>query len=520
MTSLDRKLMARWRADPAAFIETVLHDPETDKPFVLLPAEKEFLKHAFRTGPNGRLLYPEQVYACPKKSGKTGFAAMHTLTTILLFGGPFSEGYALANDQEQAQSRVFEAIKRIVEASPLLQREARVTADKITFPAFANAVIRTLASDYQSAAGANPVISTFDELWAYSSERARRLFDEMVPPPTRRIACRLTVTYAGFTGESELLEELYTRGMKQPMVGPSLHAGDGLLMAWHHEPVAPWQTREWLDEMRRSQRPNQYLRMAENRWVTTESSFIDMALWDKCVDPNNGRLAINRGLSVWVGVDASVKHDSTALVAVAWDHSAQKVRLAAHRTFQPSPDDPLDFEDTVEATLLEWRSRFHVVKVLFDPWQLQSVAQRLRRIGLPIEEFAQSVPNLTAASQNLYELIQGGNLAIYSDAAMRLAVSRAVAIETSRGWRISKEKQSHKIDVIVALAMAAHACVEGQSSAPMRIPPELLARLQAMPKYQRPMGPDEQRASGMRIFGERRWQQMARGILPGRVPER
>jgi hypothetical protein len=42
---------------------------------------------------------------------------------------------------------------------------------------------------------------------------------------------------------------------------------------------------------------------------------------------------------------------------------------------------------------------------------------------------------------------------------MRLAASRAVAIESSRGWRISKERQSHKIDVIVALGMAAHACV-------------------------------------------------------------
>jgi hypothetical protein len=64
----------------------------------------------------------------PKKSGKTGFAALYMLTMVLLFGGRFAEGYALANDLEQAQSRVFQAIKRIVEASPLLKREAKVTA--------------------------------------------------------------------------------------------------------------------------------------------------------------------------------------------------------------------------------------------------------------------------------------------------------------------------------------------------------------------------------------------------------
>jgi hypothetical protein len=120
-----------WRVKPAEFIETVLHNPETGKPFVLLDAEREFLKYAFALDEHGRLLYPEQLYGAPKKSGKTGFAALHMLTTILLFGGRLAEGYALANDEEQAASRVFAAIRNIVQASPLLKREAKITADKI-----------------------------------------------------------------------------------------------------------------------------------------------------------------------------------------------------------------------------------------------------------------------------------------------------------------------------------------------------------------------------------------------------
>jgi hypothetical protein len=42
----------------------------------------------------------------------------------------------------------------------------------------------------------------------------------MIPPPTRKIACRLTTTYAGFEGESELLETIYQRGLTLPLVGP------------------------------------------------------------------------------------------------------------------------------------------------------------------------------------------------------------------------------------------------------------------------------------------------------------
>ena len=301
---------------------------------------------AFKTDATGRLLYPEQVYAAPKKSGKTGFAALHMLCTVLLFGGRYAEGYALANDLEQAQSRVFQAISRIIEASPLLKQAATENLkDRITFSkVFGNASIAAIASDYAGSAGSNPTISVFDELWGFTSERSRRLWDEHVPPPTRKIACRLTVSYAGFENEFDLLQELYKRGLAQPEVGKDLRAGDGILMFWTHDPVAPWQTENWLEQMRRSLRANQFLRMIQNRFVTSESSFVDIEKWDACIDPHATPMISNPGLPVYVGVDASVKHDSTAIVAVAWDMAAQRARLVTHKVFQPSPDEPLDFE--------------------------------------------------------------------------------------------------------------------------------------------------------------------------------
>ena len=188
-----------------------------------------------------------------------------------------------------------------------------------------------------------------------------------------------------------------------------------------------------------------------------------MTAWDRCVDPGLGHVVSDRDLSIWVGVDASIKRDSTAIVAVTWDQKAQKVRLATHRVFQPSEDEPLDFEATVESTLLDLHKRFWLRKVLFDPWQMQATAQRLTRARVALEEFPQSPGNLTTASQNLFELIEGQNLVAYPDAAIRLAISRAIALETPRGWRIAKEKQAHKIDVVVALAMAAYAAVKGES---------------------------------------------------------
>jgi phage terminase large subunit-like protein len=174
-------------------------------------------------------------------------------------------------------------------------------------------------------------------------------------------------------------------------------------------------------------------------------------------------MTIAQSLEVWVGVDASIKHDSTAIVAVAWDKKVGLARLVWHRIFQPSSANPLDFEQTIEKTLLDLHKRFRVRKVLYDPYQMHATAQRLVKAGLAMEEFPQSTPNLTEASQNLYELFKGRNIVVYPDAEIRLAISRAIAIETSRGWRIAKDKQHHKIDVVIALGMACLAALKGQT---------------------------------------------------------
>jgi hypothetical protein len=449
--------------DPVAFIQSVLIDPETGKPFELYPPQERFLREAFTLGPDGRFLYPELVYSAPKKSGKTATAAMIALYVVVCLGRRYAEIYCVANDLEQAQGRVFQAISRIISASPLLRASTKITSNKIEFLS-TGASISAIASDYAGAAGANPTLTIFDELWGYVSERSRRLFDEMVPVPTRKFSQRLTVTYAGFEGESELLENLYKRGLTGEEIAPALYRGPGLLMRWSNETVAPWQTAPWLEQMRQQLRPSAYLRLIENRWVTSESPFVEMEWWDDCTDPALHPVVMNKALPIWVGVDASTKRDSTAIVACAWDPETRRARLVWHRVFQPSPEDPLDFEMTIEKSLLELRSRFDVQAIRFDPYQLVAVAQRLQKSGLRMVEIPQTVSNLTESSSNLYELIKGRNLAVYYDAEMRVAVSRAVAVETSRGWKIAKEKTSYKIDVIVALAQAAlGAVLEGQA---------------------------------------------------------
>jgi hypothetical protein len=69
---------------------------------------------------------------------------------------------------------------------------------------------------------------------------------------------------------------------------------------------------------------------------------------------------------------------------------------------------------------------------------------------------AEPVPSdrVSAAGQNLYDLIRAKNLALYPDAELRKHALNAVAIETPRGWRLAKERNSQKIDGVVALSFA------------------------------------------------------------------
>jgi phage terminase large subunit-like protein len=160
----------------------------------------------------------------------------------------------------------------------------------------------------------------------------------------------------------------------------------------------------------------------------------------------------------------------------------------------------------VEHTVRDYARRFHVMQVRFDPYQMVGTGQRLAREGIRIEEYPQTIPNLTTASQNLYELVQGHNLVAYPDAAMRLAVSRAVALETPRGWKITKEKSSHKVDVVVALGMAALGAVQCQTEIPCDWT-EVAAAVAQIPQYRPARGGG---ASGFQLGERARAQQLAR----------
>ena len=109
-----------------------LINPETVRPFSCsLPSVSSSSTHS----PSGRRPadLPRAVYWAIKKSGKTTFAAMHVLTTLLVFGGRFAEGYC----SPTTLSRRAAACSRRSGASSklaVLAREANIIANNDHLP--------------------------------------------------------------------------------------------------------------------------------------------------------------------------------------------------------------------------------------------------------------------------------------------------------------------------------------------------------------------------------------------------
>ena len=132
-----------------------------------------FLEHAFRLTPDGRLLYPEQIYSCPKKSRvRPRSAPSARLTMLLLFGGSYPEGDVLRERSGAgARSCLHHDPAHLSNARHCCATSPKITESKITFPEL-NATITAIPSNFAGAAGGNQNIVVFDEFWAYVSERS------------------------------------------------------------------------------------------------------------------------------------------------------------------------------------------------------------------------------------------------------------------------------------------------------------------------------------------------------------
>ena len=446
-------------------------------PLVLRPHQERVLSHAL-TPVDGKLPYSTVVFSCPKKSGKTTIAGSVGAWFADELDG--IEIYNIANDLDKTAGIVMGDMQYHVRYQPERYPRSAVTKAKIVHPN--DTVLQSLAQNYRSVAGARQSLTLWDELWGYTSELSIRTYDEMTPIPTVKHSIRFVVTYAGFLGESELLWDLYLRG-----VGTDEHEdGQGeripgledlpcwrngkTFIYWDHQGRMPWQTKEYYDEQMGELRAAAFLRLHRNQWVTTHERFIPDGWWKQAESRYEQSAMIwkehpYRMWPVYIGVDVGIKHDSSAIVGVTYDADKGKVIVLFHKIFTPMPGVRFDLEETIEDYILNIiRPKFNVVQIACDPTHIHQTMNRIARKGLNVVEYPQTVGNMTLVSQQLYDLLKGRNLWGYPASDLGEHIRDAVAEDKGRGFRIVKRKSSaggNHIDGAIATAQACYAAING-----------------------------------------------------------
>jgi phage terminase large subunit-like protein len=435
-----------YRNDIVGYLQRHYYIPETKRPVQLEAWQKRIFERLLEIDSDGIRKNTLGLLGLPKKNSKSTMAAM--LANYFTFQGEdYGEIILTANSREQSSWIIMDKFRKSILMNPYQAEVCKVNDDFVENKK-TGTVARVVAPNYRTGAGLNPSLTIFDELWGFDREAARRFWDELTTSPARKQPLTLIVTYAGFD-EDSLLYELYKKGLEGK--------DKKMFFFWSHRNLASWVTDDYLKTQRQRLRPNTYLRLHENRWTESEEAFITDEAWDSCVDNNHFPMLPDKSLPIIIGVDASIKNDSSGIVAVT--KQGDRIVLVRHQKWQPSKKNPIDFEESLERYIKELNTQFTIKACYYDPYQFHRSAMTLSKDHIKMVEYPQTLDRLTVMSQNLYDLIMGRNLLLYPDEEMRKHAQKAIATETPRGWRIVKKQGSHKIDLIIALAIACQGAV-------------------------------------------------------------
>lgn len=503
--------------DIVDWAEREFYIADTGMPIELQQHQKTFLRWAANCGMANIL------YSTVKKSGKTAISGLFSRYRAE-FSGNNAEVYMLANDRDQAKDRAYIAALQSIERTPGYQHGRRLLPglwriiERQAMHVPTSSFMRAIAGDYEGAAGSNPTLTSWTELWGMTSERMKRLWDEMTPVPTRERSERFVETYAGFTDESILLYELYKGAVRQAHrltrdeltkyagsdVDPwpfadeprfFLNEATRTFAYWDDGPHAqtrmPWQTsergRSYYYEHAQTDRPEAYQRLHLNYWVSSAQSFIEPAWWTACKKP----LAVElpKDWPIVLGVDGSVNSDCTAAVGVAREPvlvngkivaSDTEVRVVFAKVWVPPRGGVIDLEDVEaylraicgQASTIEDLERkeayathriYNVVQIAYDAYQLALMMQRLGNSFVAwCRPFSQA-GDREIADKALYDSILNRTIHHNDEFSAEYMENAAAYVGSATSkiadrLRIVKKSPDAKVDPVVTLSMAAYEC--------------------------------------------------------------
>jgi hypothetical protein len=254
----------------------------------------------------------------------------------------------------------------------------------------------------------------------------------------------------------------------------------------------PWISAAKLAEAQRRNSHSRYLRLWFGVWSAGTGDALDPADIDSAIEPSlspmSGSPIFSRekarnpllprlqleaespapsirqptvSFSFVAGLDLGIKHDHSALVILAADHTTQRIRLAFCESW--APDEKTGKVDlmAVEEAVADAHSRFHFASAGFDPYQAELMAQRLIRRGVPMREMPFVGAKLNTMATVLLETFRSRRIDLYPAPQLEADLRRLTIVEKSYGHKLeaTRDIDGHA-DTATALAICLPAAVE------------------------------------------------------------
>jgi phage terminase large subunit-like protein len=449
--------------DPVKWIEENFYLYDTAELITFHERQRRPLVEALRRNDDGTFVYNTILWSWPKKSAKSSVIAAVCL--YILCHQTRASIKLVANDQKQSDSRVGYYLREAIKIATKKERNLgnfKITPSGYRIDNLDNgARCEMLPIDPSGEAGGNDDLIVYSELHGWKSAAHQRMWSEMTISPNKfGYSQRWIDTYAGWIGESPILENLY-----EMVVKPErrlwddwevyTHPAAKMLATWVTQHHLSWQVGEsghaYYAEEEATLTPNENRRMHHNEWVSSVDAFVQPEQWDAC----KGAIpAFDDKMQVVIGMDAGISSDCFALVGVSRVKDVVYVRFA--RVWKPPKGGTIDFSEVERAIRDELVKRYNVVQIAYDAHELHDMSTRLTRDGVVwMYRFEQGKSRLIA-DKLLYDTILGRRI-VHSDIpALTEHIKNANALidKQDHSLRIVKRSDSLKIDAAVALSMA------------------------------------------------------------------
>jgi phage terminase large subunit-like protein len=475
------------------------------KPFTLLNWQKnDIIRPLFgwkRKSDNTRR-YRTAYIEIPRKNGKSTISAGIALCLLYADGEPAAEIYSAAADRDQA-SIVFEEAKRMVDASPELQRRSNVYKRSIVVRETLSSY-KVLSADAPTKHGLNAHGIIFDELHAQPN---RELWDVLTTSTgARRQPLTVAITTAGYDRNSicweqhEYARQVLSGVIEDPTFFAYIAAADET-DDWTEE--ATWAKSnpsmgatvklEYLQqECRKAQQSpayqNTFRRLHLNQWTQQETRWLDLSAWDECGAPFNPKLL--EGAACYGGLDLASTSDVASFVLcfpaeagedehytwlpLFWipeENMVERARRdrvpydawARDGLIRVTPGNTIDYGYIVR-DIEELRDVYDVREIAFDRWGAFQVSQQLDGVGFTMIGFGQGFASMSGPTKELLRIVLDGRLRHGGHKVLRwMADNVVVSTDPAGNVKPNKQKSREKIDGIVAGIMALDRALRNQS---------------------------------------------------------